>query len=282
MSNITYNPNYQNRGAYPRFGTIAVYDRSGNFLYDTDGLAGILTGYQDDRSGAIPWLELIPVDGIHKSGYVQEDKVELRLAEEIAPYNAQVVIDQLISNDKQTLTNLLVCAGILEKLEKRGSDTRAYRDKVRELYIDLYNRNQALDNPYLMEDVETGSNSMTEFGAPLAKIVNGQSLGIVMTATTVLIIVVSAVVAGGLGTAAYYAYKASAYRSGKGLQESDNLRKALESVSPEVADEIRKDLNSQLENAYKSGAASNLLAGVKALGIAVGAVLLYRWIVPKL
>ena len=114
MSNITYNPNYQNRGAYPRFGPIAVYDRSGNILYDTDGLAGILTGYQDDRSGAIPWLELIPVDGIHKSGYVQEDKVELRLAEEIAPYNAQVVIDQLIANDKQTLTNLLVCAGSLK------------------------------------------------------------------------------------------------------------------------------------------------------------------------
>lgn len=282
MSNITFNPNYQNRGAYPRFGTIGVYDRSGNLLYEAEGLAGILTGYQDDRSGAIPWLELIPVDGIHKSGYVQEDKVELRIAEEIAPYNAQVVIDELIENDKQTLSNLLVCAGIIEKLAKSGIDTSSYRAKVRELYIALYNRNQALDNSYLMEDVQVGENSMKEFGAPLAKIVNGEALGIVLTATTVLIIVVSAVVAGGLGTAAYYAYRSSAYRSGNGLKESANLRKALEQVSPEVAEEIRKDLNHQLENAYTAGAASNLLSGVKLVGIAVGAILLYRWIIPKL
>lgn len=283
MSNVTFNPNYQNRAAYPRFGTISVYDKNGNFLYETDGLAGIMTGYQDDRSGSIPWLQLIPVDGIHLFGYVQEDKVELRIAEEIAPYNAQLVIDELIDNDKKTLNNLLVCAGIIEKLAKvPGVNTSAYEAKIRELYIDLYNRNHALDNNYLMEDVKTGSSTLTEYGSPLAKIVNGQSVGIVLTATTVLIIVVSAVVAGGLGTAAYYAYRSSAYRSGKGLKESAALRQALESVSPEVAEEIRKDLNGQLENAYTAGMSSHLLSTVKMLGIAVGAIFLYRYVSAKL
>lgn len=282
-TNFTYIPKYDGRGAYPRFGTIAVYDRSGNVLYETSGLAGILTGYASESPNTIPWLQLTAVDGVHIFGYVKEDTVELRLVEEIAPYNAQVVVDTLIDNDKKILSNLLVSAEIVRKLAAAGKDTTDYESKIRSLYIDLYNRNQLMyENKYIMEDVQTGESGLTAYGAPLAAIVNGQSLGVVLTATTVLIIVVSAVVAGGLATAAYYAYNSAAYQSGKGLKESAELRTLLESVSPEIAESIRNDLNGQLSDAYSAGLSKNMLSTVKFVGIAVGAVLLYRWILPRL
>lgn len=167
--------------------------------------------------------------------------------------SAQKLVNQIIRNNKIILSNNLLCARFANRL------TEAQRNRVRELQERLQARNEALQAEGLTTNIETSYPAgYAELSAYLDKLMAGEAIGVAVS--TIVWIVVTAVVIAGLGTAAYYAYKALAEESEQDVKYSKELNEILQSkltadeyaqLKSETADLITKAKVKQMFSSYK-------------------------------
>ena len=169
--------------------------------------------------------------------------------------SAQKLVNQIIRNNKIILSNNLLCARFANKL------TEAQRNRVRELQERLQARNEALQAEGLIEQDSITKNypaGYAELSVYLDKLMAGEAIGVAVS--TIVWIVVTAVVLTGLGTAAYYAYKALAEESEQDVKYSKELNEILQrkltaeeyaQLKSETADLITKAKVKQMFSSYK-------------------------------
>lgn len=169
--------------------------------------------------------------------------------------SAQKLVDQIIRNNKIILSNNLLCARFANKL------TEAQRNRVRELQERLQARNEALQAEGLIEQDSITKDypaGYAELSAYLDRLMAGEAIGVAIS--TIVWIVVTAVVLTGLGTAAYYAYRTLAEESEQDVKYSKELNEILQSkltaeeyaqLKSETAGLITKAKVKQLFSNYK-------------------------------
>lgn len=287
---MKYSPNIFNKGVFPRFTSVTVYAKpsySSEVLYEINGFAGMSDGYYENVDGW-NWYRLGAVDGVHVWGWVREDYVELKMVNPVEYNTAQARLNLILQNDMNSLTYLLVAAEYCRRLEAKGYNVSSYKTKIRNLYNDISSRNEYLKNSGVVENIQEGQSTLTDFAPALLSIVNNTSfVGIVISTAALITIIVSAVVISAGVTIYYFSNEARLKESTYTYEESKELTSVLENVDPETAQSIRNDISRQVQEAEAQGHANgywkgafniNLFTILKYGAIAVGTIWVVKWI----
>ena len=287
---MKYNPNFFNKGVFPRFTGVSVYSQpsySSELLYTVNGFVGMSDGMFETVDGWT-WYRLAAIDGVHVWGWVREDYLELKSVNPAEYNTAQARLDLIIENYMNSLTYLLIGAEYCRRLEARGYNVTSYKTKIRNLYNEIIERNEYLKDSGLVESVKEGQSTLTQFAPALLSIVNNTAfVGVVISTTALVTLIVSAVVISVGATIYYFSNEARLEESKYTYKESKELTSVLENVDPEIAQSIRNDISRQVQeaeaqghtNGYWKGAFNlNFFSILKYGAIAVGAVLAVKWI----
>ena len=287
---MKYNPNYFNKGVFPRFTGVTVYAKpsySSDLLYTVNGFVGMADGYYETVDGWT-WYRLAAIDGVHVWGWVREDYVELKMVNPVEYNTAQARLNLILQNDMNSLTYLLVAAEYCRRLEAKGYNVSSYKTKIRNLYNDISARNEYLKNSGVVENIQEGQSTLTDFAPALLSIVNNTAfVGLVISTAALITIIVSAVVISAGVTIYYFSNEARLKESTYTYEESKELTSVLENVDPETAQSIRNDISRQVQEAEAQGHANgywkgafniNLFTIIKYGAIAVGTIWVVKWI----
>lgn len=287
---MKYNQNYFNKGVFPRFTGVTVYAKpsySSDLLYTVNGFVGMADGYYETVDGWT-WYRLAAIDGVHVWGWVREDYVTLKMVNPVEYNTAQARLNLILQNDMNSLTYLLVAAEYCRRLEKKGYNVSSYKTKIRNLYNDISARNEYLKNSGVVENIQEGQSTLTDFAPALLSIVNNTAfVGLVISTAALITIIVSAVVISAGVTIYYFSNEARLKESTYTFQESKELAAVLENEDPEVAQSIREDINRQVREAESQGYSNGYFKGafgiswfsvIKWGAIGIGALYLVKWL----
>lgn len=284
---MSYNINLVNKGAFANGGVVNVRDSAssaGKVIYQTSDFAGILTGQYTWRSVEGTWYQLIALSTGYVYGYVLDREVVLKIVNPIQYNTAQGMINQMIENDKQTLTKLLTCAQYCKLLSAKGYNVSSYMSTIKKTYLSLYNRNQKLVNSPGFTEKAYGKNALTDFAPALTSIVNNPNIGVVFTATTVIALIIVAVIATGAVTAIYYGNHEDAQKAETDKKIATDLNKILEGFDEKIKNEVITYTQNKVAESYNKGYNVGKKSGiswwdiVKYGGVAAGTFFLIRYI----
>lgn len=175
---------------------------------------------------------------------------------------------KIYKNNQHILENNLLCARFIQYFDAEQ------RQQIIALQKRLQKRNDALQDPKYVQDVQIGSpDGYAKLSGSLDALMKNGGVGI----ATWAFIVISVVVIGGLGAACYYTYKAFADESEADVKYSDELtavlrNKLTEEEYQQLMDETKGIVTkARLKQAWKSS-----LGGIKYLALGIGGYLLYR------
>ena len=133
---------------------------------------------------------------------------------------AQKLVNTIIKNNKIIIQNNILCARFANKLDAEQKQT------LYNLQLRLQARNSALINQGVCANVQTSyPKGYADMEAYLDNFMKNGGVGI----STLVVIVVSAIVIASLSTAAYFAYKSFANESERDVKYSRELTKVLTS-----------------------------------------------------
>ena len=251
---MKYNPNLFNKGVFPRFTSVTVYAKpsySSDVLYEIKGFAGMTDGNYENVDGW-NWYRLGSIDGVHVWGWVREDYVELKTVDPINNEAAQSQLNLIIENDKNSMINLLVASRGCSMLERSGRNVSSVKNEIRNLYIDIVNRNNIIASMPNLDDKVYGEPVLDKFASDLRNIVTQNAVGIAW----VPVLVIAAIVSLSLG-AAYYVYdktKTLASNSNVSYKASDKVvKKVYSSLTEEQIQILEDDINRQMKGAFTTG-----------------------------
>lgn len=131
---------------------------------------------------------------------------------------AQKLVNTIIKNNKIIIQNNILCARFANKLDAEQKQT------LYNLQLRLQARNSALINQGVCANVQTSyPKGYADMEAYLDNFMKNGGVGI----STLVVIVVSAIVIASLSTAAYFAYKSFANESERDVRYSKELTKVL-------------------------------------------------------
>lgn len=266
---MTFNATYAGHVFQMENGEVYRINSSGQFAYTGAELDGqqtsrivtvILTGYSavtpkgntacQTTSGGYIFLK----DGWQDKGtsYVSR----------YSQSQAQALVNKIIRNNQIIIQNNILCARFADKLDAQQKQI------LYDLQLRLQARNSALMNQGVCSNVRTSyPKGYADMEAYLDNFMKNGGVGI----STLVVIVVSAIVIASLSTAAYFAYKSFANESDKDVKYSKELTKVLTS---KLTDEEYQQLLAETKGIVTkarikqslSSTSSLLMAGLAALG----------------
>lgn len=261
---------------YPSLGKGIEYNKS-------DLRVGYCTGLWDKIDGVnYVQVEFELMQGNENLGYYQYGCVrasEYRIYEYGTKASSKSMIDELVENNRQIYENILLCAGLISKLEAKGIPVSSdLRNKLFTLYQKLDYRNNHLLNSSFLKVQSTGiptgfstySEDLNKFVSD-PKITGTSRIGIL----PVVIYIIGSVIITALATWIIYLIFKPDYTDSKAdLKVSKDLSKALSSLSPAAKQEVLNDLNGQIDKAYVEGKMSGSgMSTLKTAGYAAAALL---------
>ncbi len=274
VKNIKFDSNIANKKCY----TVVNYSDGG----EKKESIGVLTGrYGDDSvyngqvfeslyNGAIVWFANI-TGGL----YVVADKTEEMRNK------AQNYLDELLKNDNNIATDLLIASLFVEKLEAKGYVVTYYRMQITALYERLTARNKKVVDSGYIQDIQT--ENIQQIDNSLSNSISGCRIGLVLT--TGLIISITAVVIGVMASMAWYIFYNLDMESRSDVSKSKELNKILAKVDPETKEQIFQFVNEYGDKRYKDGVRrikmDLLWNNVKKYGLIAGGVALFLYINNK-
>ena len=259
---MKYNHNIFNKGVFPRFTGVTVYEKpsySSDVLYTVNGFVGMTDGMYENVDGW-NWYRLLAIDGTHVWGWVREDYVDLKSVSPVEYNTAQARLNLIIENDMNSLTYLLISAEYCRRLEAKGYDVSSQKTKIRELYNSIIERNQAIKSSGTAENIQEGQSTLTDFAPALLAIVNNTAfVGLVISTAALVTIIISAVLVSAGATIFYFSNEARLKESTYTFQESKELSEVLASADPEVAQSIRNDLIAKFKKPNRKVIATDIL-----------------------
>lgn len=277
---LKYNPQFAGARAVASAGavyTTGVTDR-GTQYGASAGSDAYTTGYYYDTDGMSIYVQT--TSGVYL--YVDLNAPKWSFTENVvnvktySQSQAQALINTIIENNKIILNNNLLCARFASKL------TSAQREEVRKLQERLQERNSALQAEGLTMNVQTNyPKGYSEFSPYMDKLMAGEGVGVVV-ATWVLIVIAATCVAAA-STAAYFAYKYYAEQSKQDVKFSKELTKTLTTkLTEEEYNQLLKETNGFVTKSRIFASLGSYGKVFLAAGLAIGGVVLYRYIKNKL
>lgn len=200
------------------------------------------------------------------------------------------LLKAILQNHQYTMENLLVCAGLVTKLEQKGINCDSEKRVIIQTYNSLIVRNKEIkESVYLEQKNEAFEPTLTSlYSDDLNKILGQKSaLGVngIGELATLTVIIVTAVVTGIFAYICYLAFKKQYSTSKSDLKISDDLKLALSSLDPETRQSVINDLESQVDAAYAKGMmnakSDSFLSQIKNIILVGGGVFLtYKLLVP--
>lgn len=200
------------------------------------------------------------------------------------------LLKAILQNHQYTMENLLVCAGLVSKLEEKGINCDAEKRSIIQTYNALIERNKEIkESVYLEQKNESYEPTLTSLYADDLNKILGQknALGVngIGELATLTVIIITAVVTGIFAYICYLAFKKQYSTSQTDLKVSDDLKLALSKLDPETKQAVLTDLESQVDEAYakgmmdaKSGSFFSQIKNIILIG--GGAFLAYKFLVP--
>lgn len=239
-------------------------------FYDVDpGQYVVCTGYFYEDSGIFYFqttsgLFVIANDNVTNEWYGNGKKK----IQSVSDQSAQKLVNTILTNNQIILCNNLLCARYANRF------TAAQQSQIRALQSRLQARNSALQAEGLVSVKENAAPAgYAEFEPYLAKLMNGQAIGV----ATWVVIVVAAVVLSGLGTAAYFAYKSYADESERDVKFSDELTRTLvNKLTPEEYEQLRQETKGIVTKARIKQSLSSYGNVIMVLAIGIGGAMAYK------
>lgn len=187
--------------------------------------------------------------------------------------DGQSQVNTIIRNNAHIYSNNLLCARFASKLTNR--ELQLLKDLQNRLLV----RDGALRNNQLIRSSEESYPAgYIAFSNDLNFVMQTDSIGALAT-THIVYIVISAVVAVGLGVYAYFAYKAFADESKKDVQFSDELTaKLISKLTPEEWALLQEETSGIVTKARLKAKFSSVAGiGTTLLWVLAGAGIVYWW-----
>jgi len=201
------------------------------------------------------WLQIAPANG-GTVAYVRGDVIKLNTPgpSPAAEANAQELLTAIVDNDKKTYTNLLDAYKLYKDLKtKKIVIPQTLEKKFVDIYDSLSERQAKIKT---LDGVKctTGRAKDTATSESLtAWVYSAQSIRGIGFVQLVVIIVAALIIGAGTAAAVYYATRPDYEDSKADLKESELLKKALSTLTPDQQTLVRTDLNKQIDDAYNAG-----------------------------
>ena len=190
-----------------------------------NGARFIMTGYYWVVDG-YSWIQTTNgyyVSAHFSSGQIDNWVINTDVTKRIPVYSqtqAQALVQKIIKNNKEITRCNILCARYADRF------TKAQLAQIKALQSRVIERNKALQNEGLTENVKTGyPEEYAELSSYLDKIMTDGSIGI----ATWVVVVIAATVIAATATAAYFAYKNLAEESERDVKYSKELTRTLTS-----------------------------------------------------
>lgn len=186
---------------------------------------------------------------------------------------AQQLLDEIVSQDIETMNNLNAVAALISTLKAKGIATTVSENKLNSIFTSLQERQEAMKKTTWGKVKDTISNAW----GSVKNFFGFNGMGIL----PILIIAGIALVAGA-GTTALIVIKPWKNKSNIDLKESKELKALLENADPVVAQKIREDIKSQLVDAYTTGTRQGTFSSLWNVGKYVLFAGIALWAAPKI
>ena len=196
--------------------------------------------------------------------YACVDAKEYRTAAMGKNSSAKSLIDGLIANNKTILENNLLCAGMIQYMyDNKMSVPTDYKKTLYGLQSRLTARNEKLLTSPFIDAKQTGTPpGFTKYSGSLQSFMSNTEISGIGIAPIVIYIVVSVVFTLLVGAILYLIFKPDYTDSKADLKVSEDLTKALATLSPEARAAVLADLNGQVDEAYIRGKMDGSGAGI--------------------
>ena len=232
-------------------------------------------GYQEDNSAAdsATWYALR--DDAGQTVYVRKDK--LRFYEITSPgtytqKNLDTFLADCANVDRSVYLRLMQCAELIQQAAAKGVAVSKYRQQLVALNNRLAKRQQAFASSKLLQVKNAFNSAWSAAYKVYKKVLNGTGIGaspIIISAIAIAIVAVGGVSAWSV----YQQFKPKFTEATTDLHQSELLKKALESLSPDEKKDVVNDLERQIDDAYKEGENSaSLSSALKLFGVLAGGV----------
>ena len=166
------------------------------------------------------------------------------------PPDEKTLLHSLIASDQEVYKELLILAEQIDRLERKGVNVTAYVSKYNRIREDYNERQGELRTYAQIQVVQDYAYAPIEW---LKRKWSGVSGAPRVSAAPAVLVAIGAVAGLILGGVLYLLIRPKYDTSRKNLKESKELRAALDKVDPKVAQNIRADLEDQIDDAYNTG-----------------------------
>lgn len=206
----------------------------------------------NDREG---WIQVRPYHAPNgPKGWVMDNMVTVHAVEtsQDAEGRAREALEKLIASDKRLYRNGIETLAMLVKLQRKGVNVDKQKAQFARIARAFFVRQAKIRAKVPAEAIKVGE---TEGSRAMLAYVQELGLGDIGVAPIVAIIVIAVVLALAVtGIAALLGFFEEEYGdSVKNLKESEELKKALATLSPEEAAVVRNDLEQQIDKGYGQG-----------------------------
>lgn len=254
----------------------------------TGSPGGRTTGWYIEASG-YKWYQVAfyKVTEGEKYGYIREDVVKFgEPAESVeAQNNVERLVKAMITSDQIVFGRVLVMCDQIGRLKASGKNVSKLEEIFKKIITRLSARQYFLKNSGIAEFKYGYKKGFGGLVDKFKNYLNTEYGGYVSALPVIAVAVVLLSIGAGLAIGAYYIFKPVYDESQTDLVVSKELQDLLDKADPGVAEEIKADLELQIDNAYNQGKKDQKFGDlwdiVKNVGLLVGGFfLLDRVILP--
>lgn len=249
-------------------------------------------GYKTGESDAEKWYAIKMPNG--QIGYCRKDLLKFYTYTDKDNYSDKdlnTFLTDLVAVNKSIYLRLLQSSVLLQQAYQNGvnyNTIAAYTAKLTQLNDNLAARQKELEQSTFIK-CKTAFESVWEKAYNVYKklietVSSISGIGVAPVVVAAVVVAITAVA----GVAAYSIYQALKPKydaSVIDLQQSDELKRALESLTPEEKNKVVEDLEKQIDDAYNEGRKDATFSGawsiIKPLAIAVGGWYLITMFIDK-
>lgn len=241
-------------------------------LKKTDRYKVLSYGYKTGESDAEKWYAIQMPGG--KIGYCRKDLLQFYTYTDKDNYSEKdlnTFLSDLVAVNKSIYLRLLQSSVLIQEAYQKGvnyNTISAYAAKLEQLNNNLATRQKELENSTYLK-CKTAFESVWQSAYNVyKKLLNTLSSISGIGAAPVVIAAVVVAITAVAGVAAYSVYSALKPKydaSVTDLKQSDELKRALESLTPDEKNKVVEDLEKQIDDAYNEGRKDATFSGAWAV-----------------
>lgn len=176
----------------------------------------------------------------------------------VSDADATSLVDKLVKADDEIFHSLIRSGVIVATNKQKGKNVSSVEKQIADLTARLNRRQDKIKTSKILKWKTGIKAGYDKAWAWTKKILGISGIG----AVPVVVVVVAALAGAGLATAAYFAFKPDYDESTVDLKVSKDLEELLNKADPQTAQEIKANLEKQVDDAYNRGKTDGSFGGI--------------------